>query len=335
MPKEPKAGANDELASLFTELAQMETMAGNTWPVRAYQKVATALRSHAAKITSGKQAMKIPNVGKASADKIQEFLDTGSIQKLEDLREEYGDLGVPVSMKSMKGTPLTAAQKKEIRNVGTTLSSRTIPVLKQELSLNHQKVTGTKPELLERIGEGRVLGAAPKCPLCGLGFLKFNSATGMYSCPGGFDDDVYRPCAYLSGDVKREKWQKLTPPGQDDDDDEDEDDDEEDSVEEEAPKPKSKGKAASQKKAAKSSTKKRKADEDSDDDDDEDEEEAPKPKSRAKKAASTKKASTKKRKVDDDEDEDDEEEDAPKSKSKAQTAKKGKSAAKPSAKKRK
>jgi DNA polymerase/3'-5' exonuclease PolX len=40
------------------------------------------------KITSGKEAQKLKGVGKNSGDKIQEYLDTGEVSKLNEYEED-------------------------------------------------------------------------------------------------------------------------------------------------------------------------------------------------------------------------------------------------------
>ena len=58
------------------------------WPnlqVRAYKKVALVLRDHDEEITKGK-GLKLTGVGKASQEKIDEFLQHGSIRKMAELQ---------------------------------------------------------------------------------------------------------------------------------------------------------------------------------------------------------------------------------------------------------
>ena len=38
--------------------------------------------------------------------------------------------------------------------------------LKDMLRLNDQRITGSKPELVEWVAYGKVLGAIPRCPSC-------------------------------------------------------------------------------------------------------------------------------------------------------------------------
>ena len=51
-----------------------------------------ALSEHATAITSGKEATKLANIGKSSGEKIDQFLETGTIAKLEEYRDPRGHL---------------------------------------------------------------------------------------------------------------------------------------------------------------------------------------------------------------------------------------------------
>ena len=64
------------------------------------------------------------------------------------------------------------------------LQSKTIDQLKKELKVNDQPMSGTKPELVSKVADGKVLGQIPKCLTCGGGKLRFNHDNGTYKCPG-------------------------------------------------------------------------------------------------------------------------------------------------------
>jgi hypothetical protein len=61
--------------------------------------------------------------------------------------------------------------------------------LKEILRVNNQKLTGTKDELLLRVGEGMVNGALPKCSECGGGNLHLSATYDKVFCKGFMDDD--------------------------------------------------------------------------------------------------------------------------------------------------
>ncbi|ETV75021.1 hypothetical protein H257_10623 [Aphanomyces astaci] len=77
---------NQALAEAFSDLAGFEFKKGDRFKGGSYSKVAKAIRDAEDELTSGKQAMKLKGVGKASATKIDEFLETGKIEKLEEYR---------------------------------------------------------------------------------------------------------------------------------------------------------------------------------------------------------------------------------------------------------
>lgn len=67
-----------------TELANYERNVNrNIYKYNAYRKAAGALAAHPTRITSGKEARKLDGVGDKIAKKIDEFIETGTLQKLE------------------------------------------------------------------------------------------------------------------------------------------------------------------------------------------------------------------------------------------------------------
>jgi hypothetical protein len=77
---------NQELADAFAELSGFEFKRGEKFKGGAWSKVAKAIRESEDVITSGKQATKLKGIGKSSAAKIEEFLETGTIHTLEEFR---------------------------------------------------------------------------------------------------------------------------------------------------------------------------------------------------------------------------------------------------------
>ena len=83
------SGSNAALADLFYEMAALE---GGGFKANAYNKVGDALCTMAAVTeATGKKGgqvngAKIDGIGKASAEKMAEFLETGKISKLETMR---------------------------------------------------------------------------------------------------------------------------------------------------------------------------------------------------------------------------------------------------------
>lgn len=78
--------ANEALAKCFDELSSFEFKKKQKFKGIAYKKAAATLRLYEDKITSGAEVSVLPNIGKESVKKINEFLETGSIERLEKYR---------------------------------------------------------------------------------------------------------------------------------------------------------------------------------------------------------------------------------------------------------
>lgn len=86
--------SNRELAATFAELARLTKLEDEnpqSFRARAYETAARSLDGLAppAYDLSDKDLEALPGIGKSSVRKIREYLDTGSMQKLEDLREVF------------------------------------------------------------------------------------------------------------------------------------------------------------------------------------------------------------------------------------------------------
>ena len=77
----------DELAALTT----LDEESSQSFKVRAYENAKLGIEGHGQDITelSAPELTKIKGIGKSTASKIREYLDTGSVAKLEALRELY------------------------------------------------------------------------------------------------------------------------------------------------------------------------------------------------------------------------------------------------------
>ncbi|KAG3111612.1 hypothetical protein PI124_g9245 [Phytophthora idaei] len=78
--------ANQTLADAFAELSGFEFKRGEKFKGGTWSKVAKAIRDCESKLTCGKDALKLKGVGKSSAAKIDEYLETGTLEKLEEYR---------------------------------------------------------------------------------------------------------------------------------------------------------------------------------------------------------------------------------------------------------
>ncbi len=103
----PPTDPNTEMAKLFRELSSLEESGIKQ---EAYAKVALRLESLRRDVTSGAEALKLRDIGKSSAAKIQEWLDTGRIVYLEQLREKAGEAKTEDASSSSTGATVPREQ---------------------------------------------------------------------------------------------------------------------------------------------------------------------------------------------------------------------------------
>lgn len=103
----------------------------------------------------------------------------------------------------------TPAEYKRFQDLKSELLDKSIDQLKSLCRQNDQKVTGTKDELVERVADGMLLGAIPKCGACGGGRLRFDPRAGRYTCPGYMEDEDFIRCnkTFAMSEVSRTPWQ--------------------------------------------------------------------------------------------------------------------------------
>lgn len=90
---------NQEIAKILYEIADLLEIEGVEFKPRAYRKAAQNIESLSVDIEElykKGQLEKIPGVGKSIAEKIKEYLETGKVRKLEELREK-----IPVDIESL------------------------------------------------------------------------------------------------------------------------------------------------------------------------------------------------------------------------------------------
>lgn len=75
----------------LAELTMLEEGDPQSFRVRAYESAAQAINAQATDLDkmTAKELQKIEGIGKSTADKIRELLETGKVQKLEDLRQKH------------------------------------------------------------------------------------------------------------------------------------------------------------------------------------------------------------------------------------------------------
>lgn len=99
---------------------------------------------------------------------------------------------VPKLSQNVKTVTLTSEQLELFEKHKLVLVKKTVAQLGALLAKNGLPKTGKRDELAERVAECRLLGVTPMCPTCEKGRLKLNRASGLYSCPGHFDDETKR-----------------------------------------------------------------------------------------------------------------------------------------------
>eukprot|EP00928_Gymnodinium_smaydae_P091882 TRINITY_DN75644_c0_g1_i1.p1 TRINITY_DN75644_c0_g1~~TRINITY_DN75644_c0_g1_i1.p1 ORF type:complete len:286 (-),score=46.19 TRINITY_DN75644_c0_g1_i1:195-1052(-) len=155
------------------------------------------------------------NVGSGRKRKLSSDA-TGSMAAKEIGARSKAGISTPNASKVARTlTQLTSVQGvlkvgdfKKVQKIEQQIAANSISQLQSELGKNDQVKTGKKDELIQRVAEGRVLGALPACPRCQKGRVHWSRVGGWYSCPGHFDREakIQKRCGYRSKEAKRAKW---------------------------------------------------------------------------------------------------------------------------------
>ncbi|WP_041820424.1 DNA polymerase/3'-5' exonuclease PolX [Streptomyces davaonensis] len=103
------ARANDEVAALFREYADLISITGgDAFRARVYEKAARAIGGHHTDVSTldAKGLKEIPGVGKSIADKVVEYLDSGSVAAVEELRAR-----IPEGVRRLTAIPSLGPRK--------------------------------------------------------------------------------------------------------------------------------------------------------------------------------------------------------------------------------
>src|SRR5262249_33008975 len=75
----------------LAELTMLEEGDPQSFPVRAYESAARAMAAQASDLgkLTAKELQKIEGIGKSTADKIRQLIETGKVEKLETLRKKH------------------------------------------------------------------------------------------------------------------------------------------------------------------------------------------------------------------------------------------------------
>jgi DNA polymerase (family 10) len=152
------AGQKDEIVALLRELAELTLLDEEnpqSFRVRAYENAVHGLEGRGDEIAtmSRAQLMKISGVGKSTADKIREYFETGTIAKLDALRQKYPHEYVQLSKIPGLGPKSLARLRKElgiasVDDLRAAIETRRI----RELSGFGEKTEEKLRHAIERLG---------------------------------------------------------------------------------------------------------------------------------------------------------------------------------------
>ncbi|GAB6028468.1 hypothetical protein CHUAL_002627 [Chamberlinius hualienensis] len=127
---------NYEFCQFLTELAEFEkNVSRNVHKYNVYRKAAATLAAYPTKIQSGDEAQKLNGIGAKIAKKIDEFLSTGKLQKLEKIRADDDTQAI---QNLTRITGIGPAHAKKLVNEGI----KTVEDLRanQDKLTHHQKI---------------------------------------------------------------------------------------------------------------------------------------------------------------------------------------------------
>ncbi|XP_065063310.1 DNA polymerase beta-like [Rhopilema esculentum] len=137
--KAPKASPNFDFCDFLIELADYEkNVEKNMFKSKAYRKAASVLADHPTRISSGTEARKLPGIGEQIAKKIDEFIRTGTLEKLEKIRASSASVAIN-ELTQVSGIGPSAAKKLVDDGINS------IDDLKKNIEkLNHHQKIGLK-----------------------------------------------------------------------------------------------------------------------------------------------------------------------------------------------
>ncbi|XP_043191311.1 DNA polymerase beta-like isoform X4 [Amphibalanus amphitrite] len=168
----------------ISELAEFEkNVSRNIYKHNAYRKAASVLSHHPERITSGEQARQLAGVGRKIADKIDEFLQTGHLRKLDKIRasdvavataelSRVSGIGPAKARQLIDGGVRTLEElraRPELLNRHQTLGLRYVTEF--ESRIPRQEVAAIERHVLQRVAE---LDGRYRATVCG----SYRSVTG-------------------------------------------------------------------------------------------------------------------------------------------------------------
>ncbi|XP_049867974.1 DNA polymerase beta-like [Pectinophora gossypiella] len=130
---------NGDFCDFLMELADYEkNVSRNIHKYNAYRKAASVLAAHGKRIETGDEAKKLNGIGEKIAKKIDEFLQTGKLQKLENIHQDEEAQAINLLTRVSGIGPVKAA---ELFRSGI----KTIEDLRNNQNkLNHHQIIGLK-----------------------------------------------------------------------------------------------------------------------------------------------------------------------------------------------
>lgn len=137
--KAPQESPNEGITDFLTELANYEKNVNRAiHKYNAYRKAASSISKYPNKLKNGDEAKKLDGVGLQIAKKIDEFLQTGTLQKLEKIRKDDTSSSINF-LTRVTGIGPAAARKFFEEGVKTLDDLKKI-----ESKLNHHQQLGLK-----------------------------------------------------------------------------------------------------------------------------------------------------------------------------------------------
>ncbi|XKL59996.1 hypothetical protein PGB90_001012 [Kerria lacca] len=130
---------NNDFCDFLMELAEYEkNVSRNIYKFNAYRKAASTLASHPVRIKSGQEAKKLNGIGDKIASKLDEFIETGQLEKVKKIREDNTN-SIINTLTRVSG--IGPAKAKELIADGI----ETIEDLRKHTEkLNHHQIIGLK-----------------------------------------------------------------------------------------------------------------------------------------------------------------------------------------------
>lgn len=130
---------NGDFCDFLMELADYEkNVSRNIHKYNAYRKAASVLASHGKRIESGDEAKKLSGIGDKISKKIDEFLQTGKLRKLENIHQDEDAQAISLLTRVSGIGPVKAAEL--VRSGVKTIED----LKKNDSKLTHHQILGLK-----------------------------------------------------------------------------------------------------------------------------------------------------------------------------------------------